>query len=97
MLEAQWREGPARRRVGLIGQERTPIREGSTVLNSDHKVIGRVTSGTVGPTVQKPIAMAYVEAAYFQVGTPVFAEVRGKALPMIVAALPFAPNRYYRG
>ncbi len=97
VLEAQWREGPARRRVGLIGQERTPIREGSTVLNSDHKVIGRVTSGTVGPTVQKPIAMAYVEAAYFQVGTPVFAEVRGKALPMIVAALPFAPHRYYRG
>ena len=45
----------------------------------------------------KPVAMAYLPTAHAAVGTPVFAEVRGKRLPMTVTAMPFTPNRYYRG
>ena len=86
-----------RRRVGLIGVERTPIREGTPLLNQRQEAIGRVTSGTLGPTVQKPIAMGYVPTDMAQEGTQVFAEVRGKALPMVVSAMPFTPHRYHRG
>jgi aminomethyltransferase len=56
-----------------------------------------VTSGTVGPTVKQPIAMAWLETALATAGTDVFAEVRGKRVPMRVTAMPFAPHRYHRG
>ena len=97
VLESQWSAGVQRRRVGLIGVERTPIREGTPLLNQRQEAIGRVTSGTLGPTVQKPIAMGYVPTDMAQEGTQVFAEVRGKALPMVVSAMPFTPHRYHRG
>lgn len=96
-IDAQFAQGPARKRVGLVGKERAPVREGSVLVAADGTVLGKVTSGTLGPTVNTPIAMAYVPSAYAAVGTEIFAEVRGKRLPMTVAAMPFTPNRYYRG
>ena len=50
-----------------------------------------------GPTVDNPSAMAYVDAAFSAAGHAVNAIVRGKAVPMVVCAMPFVPNRYYRG
>ena len=97
ILSRQWSEGPSRRRVGLIGLERTPVREGTTLTDAQGQAIGRVTSGTLGPTVQKPIAMAYVSTSHAVIGTQVLAEVRGKGVPMEVSSLPFNPHRYFRG
>jgi aminomethyltransferase len=56
-----------------------------------------VTSGTLAPTVNQPIAMAYLAANHAAAGHEVYAEVRGKRLPMRVAPMPFAPHRYHRG
>jgi aminomethyltransferase len=97
VIAAQLTTGAARKRVGLVGQERAPVREGSKVCSADGTELGTVTSGTLAPTVNQPIAMAYLPAAYTAVGTQVFAEVRGKKLPMTVAAMPFNPTRYHRG
>lgn len=97
VVDAQWASGPARKRVGLIGLERVPVREGAPLMSADGQAIGRVTSGTVGPTVKQPIAMAWLDTALAAPGTDVFAEVRGKRVPMRVAAMPFAPHRYHRG
>ncbi|WP_310733339.1 glycine cleavage T C-terminal barrel domain-containing protein, partial [Ideonella azotifigens] len=66
-------------------------------FSADGTELGTVTSGTLGPTVNTPVALAYLPTAQAAVGTEVFAEVRGKRLPMTVAATPFTPNRYYRG
>ena len=86
-----------RLRVGLIALERVPVRE-HVELNNDagHKV-GEVTSGLLAPTADKPVALAYVQAEYAAMGTRLNAMVRGKSVPMEVSALPFVPNRYYRG
>ncbi len=97
VIDAQFANGPSRKRVGLVGKERAPVREGTALVAADGTPLGTVTSGTLGPTVNTPVAMAYLPAAYTTVGTEVFAEVRGKRLPMTVAAMPFTPNRYYRG
>ena len=97
VLESQWKSTPTRRRVGLLGLERSPVREGTPLLDDALQPIGRVTSGTLGPTVQKPIAMAYLPTDKSAPGTQVFAEVRGKALPMVVTPMPFQPHRYFRG
>ncbi|MGR6807015.1 glycine cleavage system aminomethyltransferase GcvT [Sphaerotilus natans] len=97
LIGAQLTGGAPRRRVGLVGLERLPVREGAPLLDAEGRRVGQVTSGTVGPTVGQPIAMGYVETALAAVGTALFAEVRGKRVPMQVAAMPFAPHRYFRG
>jgi len=97
VIGAQLGQGAATKRVGLSGLERTPVREGTALVDADGVSVGRVTSGTVGPTVGQPIAMGYVATAHAAVGTALFAEVRGKRVPMQVTAMPFAPHRYFRG
>ena len=86
-----------RKRVGLIAQERVPVREHVELQSLQGVKIGEVSSGLLGPTANVPVAMGYVDAANTALGTVVHAMVRGKAVPMTVSAMPFVPNRYYRG
>ncbi|MET4577760.1 glycine cleavage system aminomethyltransferase GcvT [Ottowia thiooxydans] len=87
----------ARKRVGLIAKERIPVREHVKLQNMDGQTIGETTSGLLAPTIDQPIAMAYVQPDYAVAGTELFALVRGKPVPMTVSAMPFVPTRYYRG
>jgi aminomethyltransferase len=86
-----------RKRIGLIALERVPVREHTELHNDEGRRIGEVTSGLLGPTIDKPVAMAYVEPAFAAIGTRLNAMVRGKAVPMEVCAMPFVPARYFRG
>jgi aminomethyltransferase len=86
-----------RKRVGLIAQERVPVREHVELQSLQGVKIGEVSSGLLGPTANVPVAMGYVNVAHAAIGTVVNAMVRGKAVPMTVSAMPFVPNRYYRG
>ena len=86
-----------RKRVGLVALERVPVREHTELQNESGERIGEVTSGLLAPTADKPIALAYVMPAHAAPGTRMNAMVRGKAVPMEVAATPFVPTRYYRG
>lgn len=88
---------PARVRVGLIAQERVPVREHTELQSEAGERLGEVTSGLLGPTINQPVAMGYLPPALAAPGTRVNALVRGKAVPMVVAPMPFVPNRYYRG
>jgi len=74
-----------------------PVREGAKVVDANGNDIGVVTSGSLGPSLNQPVALAYVAAAQAAVGTAVFAIVRDKRVPMTVTATPFVPNRYHRG
>jgi aminomethyltransferase len=87
----------SRRRVGLVAKERIPVREPARLENMDGQTIGHVTSGLLSPTLDQPIALAYVGPDDAAIGTEVFAIVRGKPVPMEVSATPFVPTRYYRG
>ncbi len=87
----------ARKRVGLQALERVPVREHTELQDANGQQVGEVTSGLLGPTIDQPVALAYVDAALAANGTRVNAMVRGKAVPMEVRPLPFVPNRYYRG
>ncbi len=96
VLEQQ-RSGVASKRVGLLAQERVPVREGAVLFTADDVEVGKVTSGGFGPTLNAPVAMGYVVSELAAVGTRLFADVRGKRVPMEVAKTPFVANRYYRG
>jgi aminomethyltransferase len=58
--------------------------------------VGTVTSGGFAPSLDAPIAMGYVAAAFAAPGTPLLAEVRGRRLPVTVSPLPFRPSTYKR-
>ncbi|RST51947.1 glycine cleavage system aminomethyltransferase GcvT [Variovorax sp. DXTD-1] len=86
-----------RKRVGLVALERIPVRDGTLLQSFEGQDIGIVTSGLLGPTADRPVAMGYVATAFSEPGTRVQAIVRGKPVPMEVSTLPFVPARYYRG
>jgi aminomethyltransferase len=88
-------DGPARKLVGLSVEGKMPVREGAPIFAGDAQV-GVVTSGGFAPSVGAPIAMGYVAAGHNSIGTPLEAEVRGKRVPLAVAAMPFIPHRYHR-
>lgn len=84
-------------RVGLRALERVPVREHTALQTVAGESIGEVTSGLLSPTLDVPIAMAYLPPHHASAGTLIHAIVRGTPVPMQVTALPFVPNRYYRG
>ncbi|NNU47886.1 glycine cleavage system aminomethyltransferase GcvT [Rhizobium sp. WYCCWR 11279] len=90
--------GAARRRVGLKPEGKAPVRgHAKLYADAEGKIeIGEVTSGGFGPSVEGPVAMGYVPLSHAAAGTLVYAEVRGKYLPITVSALPFVTPTYKR-
>ncbi|WP_278406339.1 glycine cleavage system aminomethyltransferase GcvT [Pseudomonas rhodesiae] len=93
----QQQTGVSRKRVGLLPQERTPVREGAEIVDAHGSVIGSVCSGGFGPSLGGPLAMGYLDSAFTALDTEVSALVRGKKVPLRVSKMPFVPQRYYRG
>jgi len=93
---AELENGPAQKRVGLNVEGRQPVREGALILDQEGSEVGRVTSGTFSPTLQRPIAMGYVATPLAQPGTALKLEQRGKLFEAIVTPMPFVSHRYHR-
>lgn len=91
--------GPERCRVGLLPEGRAPVRAGADLYPTEdsQRAVGTVTSGGFGPTLDRPVAMGYVPSSLAATGTRIFAEIRGKRLPMTVTPLPFVATRFKRG
>ncbi|MFR9797093.1 glycine cleavage system aminomethyltransferase GcvT [Streptomyces sp. MS06] len=84
---------PPRVLVGLVAEGRRVPRAGYPVV-ADGAVIGEVTSGAPSPTLGKPIAMAYVDAAHAAPGTEgVGVDIRGTHEPYEIVTLPFYKRR----
>ena len=97
VVQKQLAQGTAKLRVGVKPEGRAPAREGAEIADASGAIVGKITSGGFGPTVNGPVAMGYVTTPNAAAGTPVQALVRGQKLPARVAAMPFAPHRYHRG
>ena len=87
----------SRKRIGLKALARVPVREHVELQGPGGEAIGEVTSGLLGPTIDQPVAMAYLPHAFTALGTQVNAMVRGKPVKMEVVAMPFVPTNYFRG
>lgn len=89
--------GPARKRHGLRPAGRAPIRDGVTLFAQEDgdTAIGTVSSGGFGPSVGAPVAMALLPADT-EIGATIWAELRGKRIPVEVAELPFIKPSYKR-
>ena len=87
----------SKQRVGLVALERIPVREHTALHSEQGATVGEVTSGLLGPSINRPVAMGYVSPDFAAIGTRINAMVRGKPVPMQVCAMPFVPHRYHRG
>jgi aminomethyltransferase len=97
VILTQLERGVARKRVGLRPEGR-PVREGAALFAdpTSNAAIGRVTSGTYGPSAEGPVAMGYVPISLTPTGTRLFADVKGQRIPLAVCSMPFVPHRYHR-
>ena len=84
----------ARLRVGVKPLGKIIAREGVKIFSKDDQEIGSVTSGTFGPSVNRPIAMGYVKLNFSKPGTKVLLEVRGKKYEANISELPFYKKNY---
>ncbi|KAK6353807.1 Aminomethyltransferase, mitochondrial [Orbilia blumenaviensis] len=91
----QIKEGPSKRRVGLIVSG-APAREGAIIKTAEGEEIGVVTSGCPSPTLGKNIAMGYVQEKYKKAGTEIVVEIRGKPRKAVIAKMPFVPAKYHK-
>ena len=96
IILSQVQDGAKRTRVGLRPQGRIPLR-GDTSLRNDHgDEVGRITSGSFGPTAGHPVAMGYVDREHAAGGTVLEVTIRERAYGVEVVALPFVAHRYHR-
>jgi len=87
---------PATKRVGIRPEGRAPAREGTQIADKQGRIIGKVTSGGFGPSLNAPLAMGYVESAFASDGMALDLMVRGKPMPALVTSMPFVPHTYRR-
>ena len=88
-LEKQKEEKPTRRLVAFELNERGIPRHGYDIIDADGNAIGKVTSGTMSPCLQKGIGMGYVPRTFAKTGTQIYIQIRKKAIPATVVKLPF--------
>jgi aminomethyltransferase len=96
-LKKQLITGAKQSRVGIIAQSRQPVRNGALITNEAGESVGTITSGGFGPSVQHPVAMAYVDNAALMQKMPLFVTVRESIIPLTIAPLPFVPHNYVKG
>ena len=99
LVLAELENGSARCRVGIRPDGKTPVRAETPLYLSDEEKgnpIGSVTSGGFGPSVGAPVAMGHVPSDSAAPGTRLYAEVRGRFIPVSVTALPFVKPHYKR-
>ena len=97
IIKKQIDDGVKTLRVGIKPETRVIARGNTKIFNQNDKEIGKVTSGTFGPSVECSIAMGYVENNYSPTNTKIFLEVRGKKVPANVCDLPFYKKNYVKG
>lgn len=89
ILQHQKEDGIKQKLVGLQVTDKGIPRHGYLIHNKEDEVIGRVTSGTQSPSLQKPIAMGYVNTSYAKIDTELFIKVREKSVQAQVVKMPF--------
>ncbi|NJL76417.1 MAG: glycine cleavage system aminomethyltransferase GcvT [Saprospiraceae bacterium] len=88
-LLSQKEKGVSRKLVGFVANDRRVPRHGHQIEDEAGNVIGHVTSGTLAPSLEKPIGMGYVPIEFSKLGSSFFVNVGKKNIPVEVVKLPF--------
>lgn len=96
-INKQIAEGVQKLRVGIKPESRVIARESTKIYDGQDNEIGKITSGTFGPSVQSSVAMGYVDNTFSKINTKIFLEVRGNKYPANICNLPFYKKNYVKG
>ncbi len=96
MIMGKLLDGTSQKRVGILPDGKAPARDGTAIADKTGRVIGKITSGGFGPSLNAPVAMGYVDTPFAGDGNEVMLMVRGKAMPAHTAPMPFVPHGYKR-
>ena len=96
IIKKQINSGVTRLRVGIKPDSKVIARAKTKIFNEENKEIGKITSGTFGPSVDHPISMGYVDNDYSSLDTKIFLEIRGKKVSANVCKLPFYQKNYVK-
>lgn len=83
-------------RTGIKPEGKVPVRQHTEIINSEGTTVGQVTSGSFGPSVGHPVAMANIQSKEAFADNPLFAKIRNQQIPVYIVPLPFIPHRYHR-
>ena len=96
IIKKQIVSGVKKLRVGIKPETKVIARANTKIFNEENKEIGKVTSGTFGPSVDHPISMGYVDNKYSSIDTKIFLEIRGKKVSANICKLPFYQKNYVK-
>ena len=88
-IEQQKLQGVTKKLVGFEMVDRGIPRHDYQIADATGKIIGKVTSGTQSPSLNKAIGMGYVETAFAKADTEIFILIRDKAIKAKVSKIPF--------
>jgi aminomethyltransferase len=88
-LLKQKENGVSKKLVGFELLERGIPRHDYEIVDAEGHIIGRVTSGTQSPSLQKPIGLGYVEKAFSAIDSEIFIRIRNKDIKAKVVKIPF--------
>lgn len=88
-LAKQKEEGPQRKLVAFELVEKGIPRKDYLIVNEANKTIGKVTSGTMSPSLKKPIGLGYVSTGYDAIDSEIYVQIRNKNIKAKVVKLPF--------
>lgn len=88
-FEKQKQEGVAKKLVGFEMIDKGIARHDYLIKDAAGQTIGRVTSGTMSPSLGKAIGMGYVQTAHSSIGTEIFIDIRNQAVKAKVVKMPF--------
>ncbi|KAB5484517.1 glycine cleavage system aminomethyltransferase GcvT [Muricauda hadalis] len=91
-LAKEKEEGPKRKLIAFQMEERGIPRNGYPILDKDGNEIGKVTSGTMSPSLSQGIGLGYVPTDHSQVGSPIHIKIRINKVPATIVKLPFYKN-----
>ena len=96
IIKKQIHSGVKKLRVGIKPDIKIIARANTKIFNDENKKIGKITSGTFGPSVEYPISMGYVDSNYSSINTKIFLEIRGKKIAANICKLPFYKKNYVK-
>ena len=92
-LLKQKEQGPQRKLVGFVMEEKSIARHGYDIVNDKGDKIGIVTSGTISPTLGIGIGMGYVSSAHAAIGSQISISVRNRPMKARIVKMPFIQQR----
>ena len=86
-----------KKKIGIIATNKSMLRSKMKLFNVNGNTIGEITSGGYSPILNKSIAIAYIDNLFEGNSQKIFCFIRNKMEEVIISALPFIKNNYYRG